>query len=86
MQQSSIKLDLSEEEEKNPQKQAIFKVFRTWKDARVANVFPAELKKEMQMEENKYHLEQIDTKTWKLYRVLESVKLGATILLKAKDK
>lgn len=55
--------------EKHPNKQAMFKAFRIWEDARQANAFSSELKKEMREETNIYHLEQIDKYSWKLYRV-----------------
>ena len=55
--------------EANPNKDALFKAFRTWEDARIANIFPRELKLEMRKEENRYHLEQQDANTWTLYDV-----------------
>lgn len=70
--------------EKCPHKQELFKAFRTWEDARIAGVFPASLKKEMQKEENKYHLEQLDRNTWKLYRVTDSGKYVKPTVLKVK--
>lgn len=72
--------------EKHPDKKAIFKAFRTWEDARAAGIFSTEQKKEMQAEENKYHLERIDVKTWKLFPVLSSGELGAPKILKASNK
>ncbi len=68
--------------ENNPNKIQIFKTFRTWEDARAAALFSPELKKEMQADENKYHLEQIDADTWKLYPVLGSGEFGAPRVLK----
>ena len=53
-------------------KYEIFKAFRTWEDARKANIFPQELKKEMQIKENLYHLERIDDHSWMLYSVTSS--------------
>lgn len=70
--------------EKNPQKAEIFKTFRAWEDARIANVFPKELKKEMQEETNRYHLEQVDEKTWKIYQVAASNEFINPRILKAK--
>lgn len=70
--------------EKCPQKEEIFKAFRIWEDARTAQIFPAELKKEMQKQENKYHLEQIDAQTWKLFSVTESGEFANPRILKAK--
>lgn len=55
--------------EKRADKQAIFKAFRTWEDAKNAGAFGDALKKEMQEEKNRYHLEQLDSNTWKLYVV-----------------
>lgn len=80
-------LGLSQEVvEKNPQKRAIFKAFRAWEDARAANVFTDELKKQMQPEGNMYHIEQVDDQTWKLYRVLSSGNLESPVILKSKKK
>ena len=53
-------------------KYEIFKAFRTWEDARKANIFPQELKEEMQIKENLYHLERIDDHSWMLYSVTSS--------------
>lgn len=55
--------------EKHPQKRELFRAFRTWEDAREAGIFTDELKKEMQPSKNLYHLERLDAKTWRLYRV-----------------
>ena len=70
--------------EKCPRKYELFKAFRTWEDARIANVFPASLKEEMQKEENKYHLERLNDKTWKMYRVNAAGKFIKPVILKAK--
>lgn len=70
--------------EKCPRKYELFKAFRTWEDARIANVFPASLKEEMQKEENKYHLERLNDKTWKMYRVNAAGKFIKPIILKVK--
>lgn len=70
--------------EKNPQKYEIFKAFRTWEDARAANIFPKNLKIKMQNGENRYHLERAADNTWKLYPVLSDGKHGVPVILKAK--
>ncbi len=70
--------------EKCPHKYELFKAFRTWEDARIAGVFSDELKKEMQPAENRYHLERIDEKTWKLFKVQPSGKLVKPIVLRSK--
>lgn len=60
-------LGLSEEAvEKNPNKAAIFKAFRTWEDARAANVFPRDLKLEMRDPSKLYHLDQTSADSWTL--------------------
>ena len=51
-----------------PQKYDIFKAIRTWENARAANAFPRWVKKELSNPDNQFHLEQIDTHTWKLYK------------------
>lgn len=71
--------------EKCTHKNELFKTFRTWENARIADVFPVALKKEMQKEENRYHLEQLDDKSWKLYQVTISGKLVKPIRLMRKQ-
>ncbi|MBE9461667.1 hypothetical protein ACFP1I_30595 [Dyadobacter subterraneus] len=51
-----------------PEKQAIFKVIRTWENARAANVFPRWLKIELVNPANQFHLEQLNSGSWKLYK------------------
>lgn len=70
--------------EKCPHKYELFKAFRTWEDARAANVFPEEVKKDMQKKENLYHLERLNGKTWKLYRVKPSGKRVGYKVLRVK--
>jgi len=70
--------------EKCPHKYALFKAFRSWENARIANVFPAKLKKEMQKDENSYHLDQINDKTWKLYQGSASGKFVKPLVLRVK--
>ncbi|HWV64199.1 hypothetical protein [Chitinophaga sp.] len=80
-------LGLSQEAvEKRADKQAIFKAFRTWENARSAGVFESALKKEMQEERNRYHLEQLDNNTWKLYPVALDGSLGTPMILKRGKK
>lgn len=70
--------------EKCPHKYELFKAFRAWENARIADVFPASLKKEMQKQENKYHLEQLNDKTWKMYQVNAAGKFVKPVTLRAK--
>jgi hypothetical protein len=72
--------------ERCAQKEAIFKTFRAWENARSANVFPQKLKDEMKPEANMYHLEQLDGSTWKLYRVFPSGEYGAAVVLRRTEK
>jgi hypothetical protein len=44
--------------EKNPQKTAIFKAFRTWEDARAAGVFSPAVKAELRDMNLKFHIER----------------------------
>jgi hypothetical protein len=55
--------------EANPQKYAVFSAFKTWETARAANAFPRLLKKELSDPTKYFHLEQVDSNTWKLYTV-----------------
>lgn len=70
--------------EKSPRKYDLFNAFRTWEKARIADVFPASLKEEMQKEENRYHLEQLNDNTWKMYRINATGKLVKPVVLKVK--
>jgi hypothetical protein len=49
-------------------KYEIFKAIRTWENARAANAFPRWIKKELANPAHQFHLEQIDSSTWKLYK------------------
>ena len=63
----SLKLN-QKDVESCPQKEAIFKAIRIWQNARAANAFPRWIKKELIKPSNQYHLEEIDSTTWKLYK------------------
>lgn len=52
-----------------PQKDAIFKVIRTWEDARAANAFPRSIKKQLADPKKDWTLEKVDKDTWKLFEV-----------------
>lgn len=56
--------------EKHPLKKELFRAFRTWEEARAAQVFPENLKKEMRKPGIRYHLERLDDRTWRLYRMI----------------
>jgi hypothetical protein len=67
-----------------PQKDAIFKVIRTWEDARSANAFPRWLKKKLADPANSWKLEAgADKDTWKLYLVTIGTKSEPIILKRA---
>ncbi|MDQ6480663.1 hypothetical protein [Dyadobacter sp. LHD-138] len=51
-----------------PEKDAIFKAIRTWQNARAANAFPRWVKKELANPVHQFHLEEINSGTWKLYK------------------
>lgn len=72
--------------EKCPHKYELFKAFRTWEDARAAQVFPEDVKKDMQKQENRYHLEQISPESWQLYRVNSAGKQSKYKLLRKKKE
>ncbi|HMG93636.1 MAG TPA: hypothetical protein VK589_26445 [Chryseolinea sp.] len=52
-----------------PQKEAIFKVIRTWEDARAANAFPSRIKKELSDPSQSFRLEAVDSDHWNLYKI-----------------
>lgn len=52
-----------------PQKDEIFKVIRTWENARAANAFPRWVKKMLVDPKNSFRLEELDQNTWKLYKI-----------------
>ncbi|WP_316838209.1 hypothetical protein [Pedobacter nutrimenti] len=51
-----------------PQKDAIFKVIRTWEDARAANAFPRWVKDQLSDPTQSFHLESVDVNHWNLYK------------------
>jgi hypothetical protein len=66
---STYSLQLNQKDvESCPQKAAIFKVIRTWENARAADVFPRWLKKELVDPANQFHLDEVDPRTWVLYK------------------
>jgi len=52
-----------------PRKDAIFKVIRTWEDARAANAFPRLIKKQLADPGKDWDLVEIDNNTWKLFEL-----------------
>ncbi len=66
-----------------PQKDAIFKVIRTWEDARAANAFPRSIKKQLADPAKSWTLETVDNNTWKLFQIINGVKTNPIILTKA---
>lgn len=63
-------------------KKELFTTFRAWEEARKAGVFSPQLKEEMKLPENKYHLEQKDKNTWWMYVVNADGSLGRKSILK----
>lgn len=52
-----------------PQKDQIFKVIRTWENARAANAFPRWIKQHLVDPTQSFRLEEVNANTWNLYRV-----------------
>jgi hypothetical protein len=68
-----------------PQKDAIFKVIRTWENARAANAFPRSIKKQLADPAKSWTLERGDNNdTWKLYQKNDGVKSNPILLTRAK--
>jgi len=64
-----------------PQKEAIFKVIRTWEDARSANAFPRRVKEQLADPAKDWKLEPgSDKATWKLYQIVKGKKSEPIIL------
>jgi hypothetical protein len=82
---TTYSLKLSQKDvESCPQKDAIFKVIRTWEDARAANAFPRSIKKHLADPANSWKLETgEDQNTWKLYQVTNGHKSKPVILKRA---
>ena len=66
-----------------PQKDAIFKVIRTWENARAANAFPRQVKKLLADPQLDWTLEEVDKNTWKLYEVSNGEKSHPRVLTRA---
>lgn len=72
---STYSLQLNQKDvESCPEKYAIFKAIRTWENARAANAFPRSIKKALSDPANQFHLEEIDSNTWMLYKTDVNVK------------
>jgi len=67
-----------------PYKDAIFKVIRTWEDARAANAFSRSIKKQLADPAKSWTLETVDKNTWKLSEKMEGVKSNPIVLSRAK--
>ncbi len=82
---TTYSLKLSQKDvESCPQKESIFKVIRTWEDARAANAFPRTLKKLLANPVYTWKLEAGGEKnTWRLYPVFNGVKSKPIILKRA---
>ncbi|MBT2562836.1 hypothetical protein J7E50_24225 [Pedobacter sp. ISL-68] len=63
-----------------PQKDAIFKVIRTWENARAANAFPRSVKMQLADPANSWQLEQVDDNKWKLYSIVNGERKTAISL------
>jgi hypothetical protein len=67
-----------------PQKEAIFRVIRTWEDARAANAFPRSVKKLLADPSRSWSLEKgSDPDTWNLYEKIDGKKTHPIILTRA---
>lgn len=58
--------------EASAEKEAIFKAYRTWEEARAAGVFTSALKEKLKDLDYKYHLEKDGTRSFLLYPVKEN--------------
>jgi hypothetical protein len=68
-----------------PLKYQIFKTIRTWENARAANAFPREIKKQLADPSKNWTLEEGDTNdTWLLYPKIDGHKTNPFILKRAK--
>ncbi|HCO85660.1 MAG TPA: hypothetical protein DIT95_19300, partial [Arenibacter sp.] len=67
-----------------PQKEAIFKVIRTWENARAANAFPRDIKKLLTKPEKNWRLLDGENKdTWILNELKDGKKVKSYILNRA---
>lgn len=82
---TTYSLNLNQKDvESCPQKEAIFKVIRTWEDARAANAFPRWVKTQLADPAKSWKLEAgNDKNTWNLYEVTGGVKRPPTQLKRA---
>ncbi|MEO6289316.1 MAG: hypothetical protein ABIO76_05320 [Ginsengibacter sp.] len=55
-----------------PKKYEIFSTIKTWENARAANAFSREIKKQLADPGRQFHLEQMDNTTWKLFEVKDT--------------
>jgi len=67
-----------------PQKDAIFKVIRTWEDARGANAFTRTIKKRLADPTKNWTIEEVNKNTWKLYQKINGKKSSPVILIRDK--
>lgn len=65
-----------------PEKEAIFKVIRTWENARAANAFPRSIKQLLSDPARSWRLEQTDDNHWNLFPMKNGVRGGDVIYLK----
>ncbi|WP_221389951.1 hypothetical protein [Dyadobacter sp. NIV53] len=66
---ATYSLQLNQKDVENcPQKYAIFKAVRTWENARAAKAFPHRIKKELADPANQWHLEEVGSGGWRLYK------------------
>lgn len=63
-----------------PEKEAIFKVIRTWENARSANAFPRDIKKLLVKPDRDWQLVQVDPDNWNLYPIINQTR-GTAIKL-----
>ncbi|HEY9257255.1 hypothetical protein [Chitinophaga sp.] len=79
---TTYSLSLNEKEvESCPQKEAIFKVIRTWEDARAANAFPRWVKIQLMDPARSWRLEPgNDKNSWALYEMIDGKKSAPVML------
>ena len=67
---TTYSLSLSQKDvESCPKKDEIFKVIRTWENARAANAFPRWVRQVLSDVSQSFHLEEADANHWNLYKV-----------------
>lgn len=79
----SLKLNQNDVES-CPQKYDIFKVIRTWQEAREANAFPRDIKKLLVKPDRDWQLEKVDDNNWDLFPITNNTR-GAVIKLSRGD-